>query len=231
MANYYTFNLKAGVALQAPVRGKLILVDDIGQATGVDITPMLNNSEGRKMPGRKKAFKCWTEFDGLVLQAAVDCVVALFLSDTDVSLGLADGAGVVVSGQVNIGNGTAQRVPVDLSGGNVQVTASNVGINNTDAAPVPVRSAALSNIVTIAPAVVGTGAAAKVVGDATLRRLRFHNASSTAVVVLGASDVTLANAAIRLFPGDTWFEDDAAGATWYATSDTAGADLRMGGFK
>jgi hypothetical protein len=41
----------------------------------------------------------------------------------------------------------------------------------------------------------------------------------------------MAKAAIIIGPGEMWIEDDAAGANWYAISDTAGADLRMLGVK
>jgi hypothetical protein len=41
----------------------------------------------------------------------------------------------------------------------------------------------------------------------------------------------MANAALILEPGDTWAEDDAAGAAWYAVSDIAGADVRVMGVK
>jgi hypothetical protein len=43
--------------------------------------------------------------------------------------------------------------------------------------------------------------------------------------------VTLANAAIRLLPGDVWVEDDAPGAAWFAVSDTAATMVQIQGLK
>jgi hypothetical protein len=231
MANYYTYNIKAGVPMPVSVQGKLILVDSIGAASGIDITPVLNSSTGRTMPGRRKGFKCWVDYDSLVLESSVDTQVALFLSVTDVSIGFTEGAQVNVAGGVAITNDAASRVPVDLAGGTVNVNATNVGINNTDAAAVPVRPAALANLVDKNAIVVNTGAAQAVVSDASLKRLCIKNASPAARVALGGAGVTMAKAAIILEPGDVWSEDAAAGAAWYATSDTNGADVRVLGVK
>jgi hypothetical protein len=128
---------------------------------------------------------------------------------------------------VAITNGDDQRVPVDIAGGAVTVTASNVGINNADANAVPVRNQALDTIVDHSPSAINTGAAQLLVNDSTYRLLRIRNASNTQVIALGGAAVTLANAAIILQPGDTWEETAAAGAPWYATSDANGADVRV----
>jgi hypothetical protein len=230
MANFYQYVLKAGVEYQAPQSGRLIVVDSVDGAAGVDITPMLNNGTGRTMPSRKKGFKCWVDFDAVVLKAATDCTVSLFLSTSDVSLGFTDGSAVSVSGGVSILNAGDQRVPVDIAGANVQVTATNVGINNADANPVPVRAAALSTLTNGAPVAIGA-AAAQFSGDATLRRLRVRNSSATLAVAIGGPNVTLGNAAIVLQPGDVWLEDDAAGAAWYGIASQAGATLCVMGMK
>ncbi|MFC4932950.1 hypothetical protein [Massilia sp. GCM10023247] len=137
--SYRVFTLKAGQPVQIPVQGKVILVDDTGEAEGVDITPMKGGATFTKMPKRQKAFKCFADYDAIILEAAVDCVVSMFLSQTDVSLGFASGALVNVMGQVSIGNDPDNRVPVDIGGGLIEVTASNVGINNTDETAVPMR--------------------------------------------------------------------------------------------
>jgi hypothetical protein len=243
MADYYEFNLKAGQEFLAAVSGQLILVDDIGAADGIDITPVLNNSNGRTMPARKKAFKCWTPYDAVILRADVDTRVSMFLSSKDVSLGFADGALVNVAGEVVIGNDAGQRVPVDVAGGTINVTADNVGISNTDANPVPVKAktddanpiivkrARLSTLVDLAPKVINAGAAQALVADATLQRIRVRNASATQTVAIGGAGVTLANAAIVLGPGDMWDEDGAAGAAWFAVADADGADVRIQGVK
>lgn len=227
---YYTFTLKANTPLTANVRGKLIVVDSLGAANGVDITPVQNSRTLTKMPGRKVAFKFHVDFDGVILQTAVDAVVGLFLSDTDVNLGFSDGSQVNVLGSVNITNDLSARVPVDLAGGVVNVTADNVGISNNDAAAVPMRAQALLTIVEGAPVAVGL-VATSLSNDATLRKVRFRNDHASAVVGIGGAGVTLANAAIKLQPGDMWEEDSAAGAHWYAISDTAATPVQVQGLK
>lgn len=231
MADFYTYRLKAGVPIQAAVSGKMILVDDIAGAVGVDITPITNGGQGRTMPARRKAFKCWVDYDGVELQSAVDCTVNIWLSTKDVSLGFADGANVNVQGQVQITNDVAKRVPVEIGGSTVNVTASNVGINNNDALAIPVRAQALSTLVHRPAVIVNNGAATALVSDPTLRKLTILNSGADGKVALGGADVTMSNAAIILEPGDTWIEDNAAGAAWYATSDIPGVEVRVMGVK
>lgn len=229
--SYYQFRLQAGVPFRVNVSGKLILVDDVDGAAGVDITPIRGGSNQRTMPKRKKAFKFWIDYDAIELQADAACTVSMFLSFTDVSLGFADGALVNVAGGVSVLNGPDSRVPVDVAGGVVNVTADNVGVSNTDANPVPVKLQAFANLVHLPAVAVNTGAAQAVVADATLKRLRLRNESSTARIAVGGAGVTMANAAIILEPGDTFIESDAAGASWFAVSDTNGASLRVMGVK
>lgn len=226
MADYYVFNLKAGIELQAPVRGSVILVDDIGAADGIDITPMLNGSNGRTMPRRKKAFKCRTDYDAVVLRSDVDTTVSIFLSANDVSLGFADGALVNVAGEVTVGNNTANPLPVQIADGStVQVTADNVGVNNTDANPVPVVQKGgaefatrpyLALVVNELGAGNVTAAVGRIVDQRAARRgLRVKNAGDNPVAIGGAG-LAFNTAAIVLQPGETWSEAEAPGAAWYA---------------
>lgn len=136
-------------------------------------------------------------------------------------------------------NTDAQAIPVTQKAG---ATFSVSGVlTNTDAQAVPVvqkvgtvlttQAEKLATLVDHNSAVIGTGAAQLLINDTTYKRLRVKNASATARVAIGGSAVTMANAAIILEPGDMWTEGDAAGAAWYATSDTAGADVRVMGVK
>jgi hypothetical protein len=228
---YYSIPLTAGVPYLQEVPGSLILVDGIDGAAGVDVTPILNGSRQTPMPARKAGFKYRTAFDGVELNASANCTVRIFLTTNDVSLGFTDGAQVNVAGAVSVLNGTDARIPVDLANGTVTVTATNVGINNDDAHPVPTKRAALTNIAAKPQASIGIGAAVALVSDATLKRLLIRNASADAVIAIGGADVTLANAVIRLNPGDTWDETDAAGAAWYATADKAATPINLLGMK
>jgi hypothetical protein len=229
---YYTVNLKANTPVTFNVKGRLILVDSLGGASGVDITPVDNGRELTKMPARQVAFKFQVDYDAVILQTPADATVGLFLSMTDVNLGFSAGSAVsVAGGSIIVTNGGDQRVPVDMAGGTVNVNATNVGINNNDAQAVPTRAGALTTILHAVPAAINTGAAQALPADPTWKRLHITNQSPTAIIYIGASSVTAANAAIKLGPGESWVEDAAAGVTWYATSDTNGADVRVMGVK
>jgi len=227
---YYTIQLSANKAVVVPVAGRVILVDDLGAAPGIDIMPNHGGRDLPNMPNRKKAFKFSEPFDSVTLKTTVDATVGIFLSKNDVSLGFADGAAVSVSGQVIVSNTAAARVPVDLANGTVNVNAVNVGINNSDANPVPIRTAPCTQIVNVPAVAVGT-VAAQISNDATLRRLRVRNDSATQIVGLGGAGIDFANAAIKLQPGDTFYEDDAAGAAWYAVADSNGGTVTVMGLK
>lgn len=228
----YTFNLKAGQEFHRVVIGKVILVDSTGEAESITIKAMRGSQEVAVLPERQKAFKCWIDYDSIIMKASVNCTVRLFLSMTDVSLGFADGANVNVRGGVSIENDPNNRVPVDIGGGVITVTADNVGINNGNASPVPIQYQALATLAGKPAVVVNTGAAQAVLADATLKRVVFRNGSTNgARIGLGAAGVTMATAAIVLQPGETWVETDAAGAAWHAVADINGADLRMMGVK
>ncbi|WP_314434615.1 hypothetical protein [Massilia timonae] len=228
----YTFRLKAGVPFQAPISGKLILVDSTGEAESIDIVPMRGGQEDRPFPGRQKAFKCWVDFDAIVLHSKVDCTVALFLSRTDVSLGFADGANVNVRGGVSIENDPANAIPVSLQEGVVNVTATNVGISNDNDKAVPVQKQRLATIVDREPVVLAAAnTAQQLIADPTLKLLRIRNGHPSATIAIGGADVSIANAAVQLLPGDVWIEDDAPGADWYAVSDVAGAIAQIQGVK
>jgi hypothetical protein len=228
---YYRIQLQAGKPLRTAVAGRVILLDDLGGASGVDITPNYGGRDLPTMPGRQKAFKFMEPFDSVTLTAPVDCNVGIFLSASDVSLGFTSGSSVSVSGgQLTIANDGTQRVPVDLAGGNVNVNAVNVGINNTNAQAVPVKKQALTALVHQPSTAVGVAATA-LTADATLRKVIFRNNHATATVGLGGAGVTLANAAIVLQPGDSWEETDAAGAAWFGVSDTANTGVTAMGVR
>jgi hypothetical protein len=228
---YYRIPLKAGVAHVQDVSGALILVDGIDGAAGVDVTPIVNGSRQVAMPARKAGFKYRTQYDAVELVAASDCEVRIFLTNSDVSLGFADGAQVNVLGSVQVTNSADQRLPVDLAGGTITVTAENVGITNDDTMAVPVRSAVLQTIEHTPGSVLNTGVAVLLDNDPLWRKLFIRNASATAIVALGGADVDLTNAAIILLPGETWVEDSAAGAAWYAATDTNATPVTVMGMK
>lgn len=94
-----------------------------------------------------------------------------------------------------------------------------------------VQKQALSTLTHFAPVAINTGAAQALVSDATQRCLRIRNTHASANVAIGGAGVTMANAGTVIPPGGTWIEEEAAGAAWYATSDTNGASVAVMGLK
>ena len=130
----------------------------------------------------------------------------------------------VIAGNVIIGNGDFND---DNTANLVTITATAV----TNAAALPVQKQALSTLTDMAPVTIGTGTAQALVSDPTQRILRIRNASTSAILYIGGADLTITNAVIALNPGDMWIEEEAAGAAWYAISDTAGTIVKIQGLK
>lgn len=235
--SFYNLRLQAGVPYVHNVEGKVLLVDSTGAADGVDIALMRNGTPQTTMPMRKAAFRLVEAYDGVMLTSPVATSVGIFLSFEDVQLGVADGAAVKVPDGVAINN--TEPIPV-LFGGTVTPVLGVVTVDNTSGEAIPIAQVAgttftteakpMGSLVNPAPVVVGLAATA-LIADATLKRLRIRNGHATAIVALGGAGVTLANAAIQLLPGDIWLEKDAAGAAWFAVSDTAGTPVQVNGVK
>lgn len=216
---FYRLKLSANKPYMQETPGALILIDEVDGADSVDITLVSNNGARTRIPDRKAAFKYIEKFDGVIFEASADCFVSVFLSFNDVSLGFSAGAEVLVAGEVSITNDAGSAIPVSVQGGVINMTATNVGVNND-----------LKTITDFPAVAVGTGVT-PLVNDATQKRLRIRNAHASAKIAIGGAGVTLANGAVHLLPGDVWMEDDAPGAAWYAISDTAAASVQIQGVK
>jgi hypothetical protein len=231
----YSEQLAAGVPLQLAVGGRVLYVQrsEAGQVLNIDFI----QGAGKQSVARVgKGFKAAPlgGFDSIRLTASAAGTVDFVVTDGEVNAQFDDANTVIGnddSQPVPVRLPEGQRLAVDIGGGNVEVTATNVGILSADDNPVKVQRAALSELVDHAPATIAAGAAQLLVDEPTFKRLIIRNASASAVVALGGSAVTIANAAIRLGPGDTFIEDDAAGAAWYAVADVNGADVRVLGVK
>lgn len=171
-------------------------------------------------------------FDAFRIRTTAESVVDFVIADGNVQ--------VQFDEETTVGNTDGQAIPIRtpvgeplevLFAGVVSPVLGVVTVDNSNAEAIPVQSQALAIIVDHVAAVINVGAAQLLVSDATYKRLRVKNAHATARVAIGGVAVTLANAAIILEPGDLWIENDAAGAAWYATSDTAAADVRVMGLK
>ncbi|EIJ47584.1 hypothetical protein GWL_18250 [Herbaspirillum sp. GW103] len=138
-----------------------------------------------------------------------------------------------VLGNVKVTNADADAVPVAQKAGAVFTVAPAAGaaldvtVKNTDDTAVPTRNQSLLNILEYVVNMPTANTKAQLRSDPTNRKIRFRNTHATAMVALGSTNVTLANATILLGPGDVHFEDDAAGATWYGISDTANVQVNM----
>jgi hypothetical protein len=241
MQFFYQQTVFAGVPLQLPYGGLYFVLASAGAARKVSIQLTNNGQTSKVMPDMTPGFSLPTQFDGITFTSATDTIVSFFASPTPVLLGVQDNGAVRVPDGVVVTNSAGQRIPVDVGGAvlsigslviaNTPAQAVPVTLHGSDdTTPIPIQKAALATIYHQAAVSVGVAVTA-LVSDATLKRVCFRNAHATAIVALGGAGVTLANGTIQLQPGDTWIEDDAAGAAWYAISDTAAANIQVQGLK
>ena len=132
-----------------------------------------------------------------------------------------------------ITSATAQTVKVmvaDADAGydhfNVDITSAlqNIAVTMSGNASVTVQQAV--TLSDLAPVSVGVAATALLAANANRKGARFTN-SGTVDVYLGGSGVTTANGAIKITPGATWIDNEAAPAAWYGISGTAGQSVRV----
>jgi hypothetical protein len=230
----YTLKLTGGQRYAQATGGRVLLIDDIGAASGVDVTLVDDGRELATIPGRVAAFKLVQKFESVVFQSNVDATIRVFLSNNDVDLGYR--SGITVVGAVSVTNTPDVHV---TNTPNVAVTnvpdvhvtnTPTVTVGNNDAAAVPTRHKLLTTVTNIAPVSVGVAQTA-LVNDATLLQLRIRNAHATATIAIGPTGVTLVNGAVVLGPGEQWIEEDAPGIAWFAISDTAATSVQIQGLK
>jgi hypothetical protein len=130
-----------------------------------------------------------------------------------------------ITGMLMIGNGEFQDSNI---AGAFTLSAANI----PNAAALPVQKQALNTITQFATVNIGL-AASLLVSDATQRCLRIRNTHATAYLYLGtlSGGLGASNAGICIPPGGMWIEEEAAGAAWYAISDTAGTIVAIQGLK
>lgn len=127
--------------------------------------------------------------------------------------------------RVEITTAVAQTVKFAVSdgfGGYDKTTDAVSVVGNVSV--VPVAGGTIAN-----GAAVAVGTAAVVAAASGGRRAIYFRAAptNTDAIYLGSSAVTVANAAIKLNPGDTYIEDNMAAAAWYAISSTAAQSLKV----
>lgn len=124
--------------------------------------------------------------------------------------------------RIDIQSATAQTIKIMVLVGDGGYDRFNVDFSG--AATISVKQGTTINDL---PAVnIGIAATAIVAADATRKALRMKNAG-TADIYIGSAAVTVAAAAIKIAPGETWIEDQAAPAAWYGISGVAAQSLRI----
>ena len=211
------FNVQAGGSATLPCSGTMVAYESGQSTTGNNYIIIRGDgqSEMRLKPGQS--------FTGTVSSGT------WYIK--------ADDTTAAIVGRVIIGDGEFHDSAINATiAGAVTVTSGNMNVTsasttvNTNAQAIPVQKQALSNLTEIAPVTVGT-APALMFSDATQRILRIRNAHATATLYIGGPAVTTTQAAIVLKPGDLWIEEEAAGAAWWAVSDTANTPVNIQGVK
>lgn len=133
---YFAINLKAGIEYRQDIQGRLVLIDSIGVASGIDITLIRNGTPSATMPSRKTAFRYQSPFDGVIMKSAVDASIGIFLSNSDVQLGFSDNSAVTVPAGVRVNSTVADPVIVNF-GGIVAPVLGAVEVTNLAGAPIP----------------------------------------------------------------------------------------------
>ena len=212
---------KAGIPTLVGVRGNTFLIQSTDQGNNLEVDFMQRGAFAYRVMTAGAGFKARPQhgFDGLTITAPVDTNVQFIVTDGDIDL-------QITSTQVVVGNANSapvpvklmasadtDRIPVDVGGATINVTATNVGI---------LQAAAITeNAPVAAPAFTGgsPNQVALLAVSAGRRRVAFRNAG-TGLAYIGGAGVTPTNAVIVLNPGDVWNDNDGAPAAWYGTSDT-----------
>ncbi|CAD9228366.1 conserved hypothetical protein [Burkholderia cenocepacia] len=247
--------LKANQRYPIVGAGSVLLIQDADQGANLSIRFFNGTAVAAEVDSVGAGFRAKPDngFSGIDLLAPVDTNVTLTFGTGDIQMQLAQ-LGVVVTntpdkpvpvsivgepGQpFEVTNVPGQDLKVSVDGtvnvSGATLTATNVGINNTDANPVPVRPIQATSVTDAAPVPVpaftgGSPNQVHIRAAGACRALRVANPlASTGKLFVGGAGVTPTNAVIVLLPGDIWNETDAPQIDWYATSDTgASANLQV----
>lgn len=228
--SYHKITLKAGIPFRRDIIGRLLLIDDCGVAGKVDVQMLVAGSADVVMYDRRAGFRRVAAFEGVILTSAVDTVVKLFLAMEDVQLGV---------NELEISNPADNPVNV-LFAGTVNPVLGVVTVDNTDAEAIPIQQKVghvfqveqasevdarlyqAAVVTNVAPLAVTAVAGVMLAASATRRGFRVKNNGANAVAIGGAG-IVFADAVVLIQPGETWNENEAPGAAWYAICDAAAA--------
>ncbi|MFJ1251906.1 hypothetical protein [Cupriavidus sp. CuC1] len=218
---------KAGIPTLVSVRGAAFVIQTADQGNNLEVDFMQAGSFAYRVMAVGSGFKARPVlgFDGLTITATVDTNVQFIVTDGDIDLQVTSTSVNVANPSLPVSNSASPfHVTVDgtVNVSGATLTATNVGINNTGANPVPMTLAASQTPATVAPVAVAANTAGTVLlaADAGRRAVRFYNPASSAgpVAITPDNTTTYAQAAIVLNPGDFWNETEAPGAAWYAST-------------
>jgi hypothetical protein len=246
--------LAANMPQYVPVAGKVAVIMSADQGNGLALDFNTGNAVAASLKGMGPGARIAPVggFSGITVTAAEAGAVSIIVTNGDIDIQITQQTAVIANGDVAaipVRTPPGTRLAVDIGGGSVEVTATDVSINNDTAHPVPVAivsepGAPFAVLVnnpagapvptlgvkaqtpaTVAPVAVApsTTGAALLAADATRRAVRFYNAGAFPVAITPDNATTFAQAAIVLNAGDFWSETDAPGAAWYAATGAAGA--------
>lgn len=235
--------LTAGQALPAQVRGTTLQIIDADTSADLQVQFMLGSQVQYTVTDVQTGWKLTPAggFDSLVFLSSTGATITGIVTAGDIDIQL-----LQVSSEIS--NNAANPVPVSIISdpaapfqvsapanapvnvavqGSVNVTgasltATNVGINNTSANPVPTQALPAGAAVTdagVSAVGTATGAAAVLAAAAGRKRVIFRNTGAGQLAITASNATTFAQAAIVLQPGDAWKETDAPQLAWYAISD------------
>ncbi|RQS84079.1 hypothetical protein [Burkholderia seminalis] len=237
-----TTKLPAGQRMPFKIAGSVLFIQAADQGQNLVVRFFTGNAQSGEVDQVGASFKAKppAAFDGIDMLAPVDTNVTFIIADGDIDLQL-PGLGVTVNNTganpvpvslvsepgapVQVAAPVGQEVNVKVQGtvnvSGATLTATNVGINNTTANPVPVlMQPPGSTPADVGGVAVGTSGAALIAANAARKGLRIRNAGAGQLAITAAVGTTFANAAVVIQPGDTYIERDAPQAAWYAVSDT-----------
>lgn len=153
---YFEDTTDANGVFQAQQSGRLFLIESITGASSVKVDIRRGRNAVYLGIKRPRGFRLFVPdgFDLIRLEAAPGTIIGYSLAQEDVQLSIADGMEVTVPTGVLISNTPANRVPVDVGGAAINVTATNVGLISPDgftaAADVAINAGAQSLVIAAA---------------------------------------------------------------------------------
>ena len=216
----YDERIAPGSALKITITGSIFYLKSSSAGEVLTVEFVNGSAQGAKVQGVGKGFKASpaARFDGVRITAAVETQVEFIISDGEIDFAFN-------TDEIIIGNDDSKALPVRVPAGQrlpVSLDSSiNIGVVSVENN--------LTVIVDSSPVEVGQ-VATIISNDPALKKLRMRNASYMAIIAIGGPNVALGSP-ILLHPGESYFEEDAAGATLYAIANEASAFLQLQGLK